>query len=311
MMRAVQEGKLDLDENINTYLPFRVSNPHHPDAKITLRHLATHTSGIQDRWEVYSRTYHYGKDSPETLGNFLEGYFVPGGADYSAGNFLDAKPGTRREYSNIGAALAGLIVERAFGEPLNVSTRRLIFTPLRMERTGWFMSEIDLAKHSKLYVVQNGFVIPIPLCGGTTYPDGGIRTSVADLSKFFVTLLNDGEHQGTRILSPDLAAEMRRFQFTDANRPENFPAKSGNSGLFWRTKFGGTRVGHGGNDPGIQTEMLADLSGEIGVVMFVNTSLSGDEQRATAAIFDALWNQAVELKNGSSKPEHKQEQAPK
>lgn len=302
MMHAVQEGKLDLDESINTYLPFRVINPHHPDAKITLRHLATHTSGIQDRWEVYSRTYHYGKDSPEPLGKFLEGYFVPGGADYSAENFVDAKPGERREYSNIGAALAGLIVERALGEPLNVSTRRLIFSPLRMDRTGWFMSEIDLSAHSRLYVVQNGFVIPISLYGGTTYPDGGIRTSVADLSKFFVTLLNDGEYQGTRILNAEIAAEMRRFQFTDANRPENFPATSGNSGLFWRTKFGGTRVGHGGSDPGIQTEMLADLSGEVGVIMFVNTSLSGEEQRATAVIFDALWNQAAAWKNGNPTP---------
>ena len=68
MMRAVQEGKLSLDEDINRYLPFRVVNPHHPTEKITLRHLATHTSGITDRWEVYSRAYHYGGDSPEPLG---------------------------------------------------------------------------------------------------------------------------------------------------------------------------------------------------------------------------------------------------
>ena len=58
MMRAVQEGKLSLDEDINRYLPFRVVNPHHPNEKITLRHLATHTSGITDRWEVYAGTYH-------------------------------------------------------------------------------------------------------------------------------------------------------------------------------------------------------------------------------------------------------------
>ena len=53
MMRAVHEGKLSLDEDINTYLPFRVVNPHHPNERITLRHLATHSSSITDRWEVY------------------------------------------------------------------------------------------------------------------------------------------------------------------------------------------------------------------------------------------------------------------
>lgn len=69
MMRAVREGKLRLDEDINTYLPFRVVNPHHPAAIITLRHLATHTSGITDRWAIYKNTYHFGGDSPEPLGD--------------------------------------------------------------------------------------------------------------------------------------------------------------------------------------------------------------------------------------------------
>ncbi len=55
-MRAVQEGKLSLDTDINTYLPFKVVNPHHPNARITLWNLATHTSGIADRWEVYRDT---------------------------------------------------------------------------------------------------------------------------------------------------------------------------------------------------------------------------------------------------------------
>ena len=296
MMRAVQEGKLSLDEDINQYLPFRVVNPHHPTERITLRHLATHTSGITDRREVYSGTYHYGGDSPEPLGRFLEQYFARDGKNYSRDNFLDARPGARRDYSNIAAALAGYIVERAFGEPLNVYTRKHIFTPLGMTGTGWFLSEVDLANHSTLFVSQNGHIIPIPLYGGTTWPDGGIRTSVADLSKFFIALLNGGESQGVRILDAGMAAEMQRFQFTDANRPENYPAEEGNSGLFWRTKFNGTRVGHGGNDPGLQAEMLSDLDKEVGVVLFSNTSLSGSEGRAFNTIFDALWKYAESLR---------------
>ena len=298
MMRAVQEGKLSLDEDINKYLPFRVVNPYHPEERITLRHLATHTSGITDRWEVYSATYHYGGDSPEPLGHFLEQYFTPGGKSYSRDNFLDARPGARRDYSNIGAGLAGYIVERAFGEPLNVYTRKHIFTPLQMTGTGWFLSEVDLANHSTLFVSQNGHVIPIPLYGGTTYPDGGVRTSVTDLSKFFVALLNGGESQGVRILDAGMAAEMQRFQFTDANRPENYPAEEGNSGLFWRTKLNGTRVGHGGNDPGLQAEMLSDLDKKVGVVLISNTSLSGSEGRAFYTIFDALWKYAESLRAG-------------
>lgn len=295
MMRAVASGVLSLDADINTYLPFRVVNPHQPSATITLRHLATHTSGITDRWAAYAGTYHYGGDSPEPLETFLERYLVPGGTLYAPENFVQAAPGRRREYSNIGAGLAGYIVERATGVPLNVYTREHIFTPLGMTRTGWFLSEIDRANHSTLYVVQNGLTIPIPLYGGTTYPDGGVRTSVADLARFFAALLHGGAHGGVRILDAEAAKEMVRFQFTDANRPENFPASAGNSGLFWRTKFNGTRVGHGGSDPGLHTEMLADLDHEIGVVLFVNTSLSGDEQEAVTKIFNAIWSHAEKI----------------
>ena len=45
MMKAVGQGKLSLDIDINSYLPFRIVNPYHPNEIITLRHLATHTSG--------------------------------------------------------------------------------------------------------------------------------------------------------------------------------------------------------------------------------------------------------------------------
>src|SRR6185503_748592 len=94
LMHAVQEGKLSLDEDINSYLPFKVINPHSPNEKITLRQLATHTSGIMDRWSVYKDTYHYGGDTPEPLGEFLKSYFEPDGKHYSNDNFLNVKPGT-------------------------------------------------------------------------------------------------------------------------------------------------------------------------------------------------------------------------
>lgn len=296
MMRAVQEGKLSLDEDINSYLPFKVINPYFPNEKITLRHLATHTSGITDRQSVYRETYHYGGDAPEPLGKFLKNYFVPGGASYSKDNFLNAKPGMQREYSNIAAGLAGYIVEVAVGKTLNIYTRQHIFTPLQMNSTGWFLSEIAQAKHSKLYVAQNGLTIPIPLYGGVTYPDGGVRTSVSDLSKFFIALLNDGVYEGIRILDKRWVEEMLRFQFTDSSKPENVSLQDVNSGLFWATKFSVTRIGHGGSDPGVKTEMLSNLSKDVGVILFTNTSLSGQEGRHFVAIYQELWKHAEALK---------------
>ncbi|PPU98002.1 beta-lactamase family protein [Xanthomonas hyacinthi] len=296
LMRAVQEGQLSLDTDINTYLPFKVSNPAFPDVPITLRQLATHTSSITDRWSVYAQTYHYGGDAPQPLASFLADYFGAGGKYQAAENFLPSKPGSHREYSNIAAALAGYIVERAVGERLDAYTQRRIFAPLRMRSTAWFLSQVPPQRHAQLYVAQNGLSIPIPLYGGTTYPDGGVRTSVADLSRFFLALLNDGAYEGGRILQRRSVEEMLRFQYSPANKPDNVELDQKNSGIFWATKFNATRIGHGGSDPGVKTEMLSDLDKRVGIIVFTNTSLDEAQMSTQTAIVEALWARALTLR---------------
>jgi CubicO group peptidase (beta-lactamase class C family) len=302
LMQVVQEGKLALDEDINVYLPFKVSNPNHPNDKITLRQIATHTSSIADRWAVYRETYHFGSN-PEPLEDFLKAYFVAGGAYYATDNFLKASPGKQREYSNIAAGLAGYIVERVTGESLKAYTKRRIFTPLQMSNAGWSMADVDPARHAKLYIAHEGWAIPISHYELTTYPDGAVRTSVADLSKFFAALLNGGVYDGTRILDQRMVDEMLRLQFTDSNKPANVNPQKLNSGLFWATKYGATRIGHNGSDPGIRTEMLANLSKDIAVIMFTNTSLPEQEERRYGAIHEELWKYAEALKRGGQAAE--------
>lgn len=299
LMQAVQDGTLSLDEDINAYLPFQVVNPAFPEARITLRHLATHTSGITDRWEVYQRGYHWGGDAPQPLGEFLQGYLVAGGKDYTKDNFLPHRPGTHREYSNIAAGLAGYIVELSVGQPLNAYTRQRIFTPLGMQHSSWFLSEVAPGTLSTLYVGQDGFSIPIPPYGLVTYPDGGVRTSVSDLSRFFGALLNGGEHAGTRILDASSTAEMLRFQYTEANKPGNVVLGEKNSGIFWSTKFDVTYIGHSGSDPGVRADMLSTLDKNVAVVLMVNTSVSDKDAAVYTALLDDLWTYAESLRQAA------------
>lgn len=273
LMKAMEEKKLSLDEDINRYLPFKVINPFFPNEKITLRQIATHTSGIADRYPLYDSTYYKMGDTPEPLGIFLKNYFVPGGKYYSKENFYNNTPGTAREYSNIAAGLAGYIVELVTGKKLNEYSRRYIFRPLEMKNTGWLFSEINLTNHAKLYDKKGDTISPVQLYGLTTYPDGGVRTTVTDLSKFFIALLNEGEYNGARILKKETVREMTRFHFTAGNKPGNVNIERLNSGIFWATKFGGTRMGHAGSDPGVKAEMLSDLSKEVAVILLTNTSL--------------------------------------
>jgi CubicO group peptidase (beta-lactamase class C family) len=299
LMQAVEDGKLSLDKDINTWLPFKVVNPAFPEAPITLRQLATHTSGITDQWKAYERSYQWGGDPTESLGDFLKEYFSPGGKDYSKENFLAFKPGTHREYSNIGAALAGYIVERAVGENLNVYTKRRIFTPLKMTRTGWLLSEISRGAHSTLYVAHDDFAMPLQPYGLITYPEGGVRTSVADLSRFFVALLNEGQHEGARILKAPSAVEMLRFQFSDENKPDNVTLSTTNSGLFWQTKFNMKFIGHGGADPGVMTQMLSNQSKDVGLILFCNTSVPEHVSKKLATLVDDMWSHAEAMRKAA------------
>jgi CubicO group peptidase (beta-lactamase class C family) len=297
IMKAVEEGKVSLDEDINTYLPFKVINPNFPNEKITLRHLATHTSGLADRYPFYTdSTYFYEGNKPESLGEFLKNYFLPDGKHYSKDNFLKSKPGTYRDYSNIGAGLAGYIIELRTGKKLNEYGKQHIFRPLKMSNSGWSLAEVNTNNHTKLYKKQGDSTIPIQLYEGTTYPDGGVRTSVNELSKVFICLLNDGEFNKTRILKKETIDEMLRFQFTESNKPANVKLDKLNSGIFWATKMGATRIGHNGSDPGVRTFMLSDLTKEIGVILFFNTSLSDEEEGKFFEMYDELYKYALDLK---------------
>jgi CubicO group peptidase (beta-lactamase class C family) len=294
LMKAIEEHKLSLDEDINTYLPFKVINPYFPAEKITLRNIATHTSSLTDRNPFYGDTYNYTGQPDEELGSFLKNYFDPHGKYYATENFLNNKPGTYYEYSNIPAALAGYIVEVATGKKLQQLGREIIFKPLEMKNTGWSLAEIALVNHSKLYEKKGDTLLNIPLYTFPTYPEGGIRSSVSDLAKYFTAILNNGKYKGVKILEEGSVQRMKAFQFNATNKPGNMNLAKQNSGIFWATKLGATRIGHNGSDPGVRVFMLSDLSEEIGVVMFLNTTVS--DEGISFDIYEELYKYAKGLK---------------
>ena len=152
MMHAVENGFLNLDDDVNKYLSFKVVNPHRPEKKIMVKHMMGHRSSIIDENKTYTSSYHYGGDAPTNLAEFLKNYLSEGGSNYSKKNFLDKDPGSKHEYSNIGAGLAAYILESVMKKPFNLITRDLIFKPLGMKNTVWFLSEMkNQSNHSKLY----------------------------------------------------------------------------------------------------------------------------------------------------------------
>lgn len=278
LMQAVEKGQVDLDEPVDRHLGFQVRNPRFPEAAITLRHLATHTSGIEDRESIYRQAYSAGFEPSMELGDYLRRYLAPDGKHYRHKNFGKRPPGEGREYSNIGAALAAHVLEKATGKPFAELTTESILKPLGMNDSGWSYADIDLERHAVLY--DGGEVVePYTL---VTYPDGGLRTSASSLGRYVAAILGGGARGKTRVLAEASVAAMVAPQFDPQDPPVNWREK--NSGIFWDLDKKGF-IGHTGGDPGISSVMAFDPRAGRGWLFLTNTELS----KKNVATFREVW----------------------
>ena len=141
LMQLFEDGLFDLDDDIDNYLSFNINHPDYPLVPITFRMLLSHTSGIKDNWSVMP---YYDGDSQIELSYYLNQYFTPGGQFYNSNsNFTNSSPGNGYSYSNIGAALIGLLVEEISNQSFNQYCNENIFEPLEMDNAFWFLSEIE------------------------------------------------------------------------------------------------------------------------------------------------------------------------
>ena len=281
LMIAKEKGLLDLDQNIQEYLDFQLQNPWTEEGShITLRQLATHTSGIVDNEKYYLKSYCEGERPKMALGEFLKQYLEKGGDLYSKKNFSKAESGKAYTYSNIGAALAAYVIERVSGIPFSEFTKTHILDPLKMEDSGWSYAEIDTAKHAILYGEDDE---PLRAYTLITYPDGGFRTSIADLSIYLKELIKGYDHQ-SNLLKDESWDELFRRNFSVENPVENINPKEPNSGLFMMYSKSGM-IGHTGSDPGACCIMWFHPETGEGYIFMANEDLT----KQNIASFKNIW----------------------
>ena len=269
LMIAKEQGLIDLDTDINTYLDFKVINPHmDKNNVITLRHLATHTSGIKDT-KYYYKAYSKSTSPEMALGEYLKKYLVEG-LDYnSKKNYAKSKSGTRYEYSNVAATLAAYVLEKATGIPFHEFTKQHILAPLGMKDSGWFYSDIDQSHHAKLYDEKDKVLQPYSLI---TYPDGNFKTSIRDLSIYLQALMK-GYHRKSDLLSAVSWDELYRKNFSEENPIENINPREPNSGIFIAYSKSG-KIGHTGSDPGVVAIMWFSTNTNEGHIFMANEDLT-------------------------------------
>lgn len=308
LLQLVDTGLLDLDKNINDYLPFNIDNPKTTNEVITLRHLVTHTSGIADYYDTNS--YAINQDANISLEAHLKSLLTPDGKLYNNGQyFLENSPGAKRKYSNLGAALAGYLVETSTGVSLANYSKQTLFKPLQMHQTSWLLNDLPLNAVATPYEVETciPFLLlcadtesekmnhmigeyfnppanskhfhPYPHFGNPQYPDGGIRTSIKELSQFLVYLLDNKDSKGNQILSDNLYKEMFTLQL-----PEDI---SDSQRIFWRDNSLGL-TGHMGSDLGVFSAMYFDTTSKTGYIIIMNRGVDAKAGNAMKKIFSKL-----------------------
>lgn len=203
IMALAEQGKLDLEDPVEKYLPefkgIRVKGSETPTRPMTIRHVLSHMAGFWGNKKITPEKLALIRDFSQTLEESVRGV-----AEYE----LISEPGTNWTYSGIGYCVAGCVAEAALGDQsFEKVARDALFRRLGMSNTTYAPTPER----------------PFILVGGS------LRSSLDDMAVFGQMHLNDGVYNGTQILSKASVTEQRRLQIPE----ERFRAP----GLGWHRGF--------------------------------------------------------------------------
>lgn len=251
VMQLVEAGKLNLDEDINTYLDFKI--PDRFGAPIRLRHLLSHSAGFED---VLKDLVTFDPAQAQSLEHYVKGH-VPARL---------YPPGEIPGYSNYGIALAGYIVQRTSGEPFETYVEHNIFRPLGMG-SSTFRQPLPspLKPHmAKGYAgTASDGIVPFEIFG--PMPAGGLSSTGSDMARFMVANLQNGRFGHSLILQPATLRQMHARNFAP------FAQLNGLGLGFWQHDRNGRRiVGHDGGTPGFRSNVRLFVDEGVGLFMSFN-----------------------------------------
>jgi CubicO group peptidase (beta-lactamase class C family) len=263
VMQQVEQGKLDLDADVNTYLDFKI--PDAFGAPITLRHILTHTAGFE---ELATDLFVYKAEDLYPLGDHVK-------------KNIPARiypPGKIVAYSNYATSLAGYIVERASGEKFADYIANHIFKPLGMTRSTFaqplpkeFVSGMSLGYRS----ASDGKPVDFELVQSA--PAGALTSTAPDMARFMIAHLNGGAIGDARILSPETTKLMHSRNYSPGP-----PELNGfNLGFYDEDRNGQRMIGHGGDTTAFHSDLHLILNANVGVFLSMN---SGGKEGASNQI---------------------------
>ena len=201
IFQLIEKGKLTLDDDVNRYLHFKVTNPRYPDVPITIRMLLSHRSSINDSQGYYSFNY----ICPRNGKNYRQCY-----NDYA--------PGEGYQYSNYNYNILGAIIERVSSERFDIYVEKNITNPLNLT-CSFDVNKLDSAllvplyKYNKqtkcfkwmeeAYEPYKKWLDNYKLVAYTPFlaPTSGMKISAEGLAKYMIMHMQNGVFEGKRIIA--------------------------------------------------------------------------------------------------------------
>lgn len=274
MMAVLQlhdQNLVDIDVDIDQYLPFAVDNPTYPSDPITLRMLLSGTSCILDNPAQLNALTTLG-DSPIALKDFLKEYLTPTGIYFSAANFSGAdKPGRYYEPSKAAISLAAYIVERVAGTNINEYAKAQINTDLGFFNCGFFLNELIAENIATMHDNSAGAMAEIQPYGYPYYPGGQYWNSITSMSRLLLTYADTGKYQTQQMIAPTT--------WMDLMTPA-FPIANPDQATGWKysvTPGGRSVIGISTTGFGFCNRMWWDPVKKIGVVVLANADNCGTQ----------------------------------
>jgi CubicO group peptidase (beta-lactamase class C family) len=281
VMQQVEQGKIDLDADVNQYLDFKI--PARDGKPVTMRNLMQHVAGFEEQAKGIL------SNDPKFLRfEQLLKQWVPQRV---------FAPGTTPAYSNYGASLAGYIVQRVSGESFDDYLDKHIFAPLDMQHSSFRqpLPENLVPLMSKGYTEASDPPKPYEFIGPA--PAGSLASSGEDMAHFMIAHLQNGEYHGNRILKAETAEMMHNSPLTilpPLNRME--------LGFFETNVNGREVIAHLGDTGSFHTSLHLFLKENVGFyVSFNSPGKAGAVGGLRGALFTDFADRyfPVAEKNGS------------
>ena len=294
-MKLVEEGRLDLDQNIGEILgnpPFTAASGKYPKISITSRMLMTHTAAVNDSKGMFMK----GKPLTEILNPKT---------NRSGSGFLDRQPGTYYKYSNFGAGIMGCILEAVTGERLSDAAKELIFDPMGIDAAYDPHVLQDPEKivttyrangnpHiTRSYRLKENYRETVNLDKDYKDSYGGVWIRGEDLCRLGIMLCNMGEIDGKRILKEETVQEMLSSQKGKGGITEDSPYGL-NIERVTNLVSGKTVYGHQGMAEGVLCSLYFDPETQFVFALVTNgCNVKAKEDHIctlSKRLFEIMWN---------------------